>query len=52
MEQGGVVDSQLQGFPRDLHEPVHVGLEPGQVLGHGVQVQIMDNYQVALEQED
>ena len=38
--------TSLAHLSGELHEPVHVGLEAGEVLRHGVQVQVVDDHQV------
>ena len=38
----------LDGLPRGLHHPIHVGFEPRQVVTQHLQVEVVDDHQVTV----
>ena len=43
MEKWGEIEGPSQRTPRHLEHSVHIGLEPGQIFGQGVQIEVMDD---------
>ena len=46
------MDRHLDRLSRGLHHPIHVGLEPRQVVAQHLQVEVVDDHQVAIHGGD